>query len=132
MTDYAVSVQTAVYNALTGNSSLTSSVTGIYDFVPENTSFPYVKVGDQTMVDDGTKDKKGSDFTLIVHTFSRYRGSKEIKEIMSLVYDVLHESSLTISGAMNNMRFEFSDIIKEPDCLTTHGVQRFRTFVLTN
>ena len=93
---------------------------------------PYVKVGDQTMVDDGTKDKKGSDFTLIVHTFSRYRGSKEIKEIMSLVYDVLHESSLSVSGAMNNMRFEFSDIIKEPDGLTTHGVQRFRTFVLTN
>ena len=132
MSDYAVALQTSVYNALTGNSSLTSSVTGIYDFVPENTSFPYVKVGDQTIVDDGTKDKKGSDFTLIVHTFSRYRGSKEIKEIMSLVYDVLHESSLTISGAMNNMRFEFSDIIKEPDGLTTHGVQRFRTFVLTN
>ena len=132
MSDYAVAVQTSVYNALSGNSSLTSAVTGIYDFVPENTSFPYVKVGDQTMVDDGTKDKKGSDFTLIVHTFSRYRGSKEIKEIMSLVYDILHESSLTVSGAMNNMRFEFSDIIKESDGLTTHGVQRFRTFVLTN
>ena len=132
MSDYAVAVQTAVYNALNGNSSLTSSVSGIFDFVPESTTFPYVKVGDQTMVDDGTKNKKGSDFTLIVHTFSRYRGSKEIKEIMSLVYDILHESSLTISGAMNNMRFEFSDIIKETDGLTTHGVQRFRTFVLTN
>jgi len=116
------------------NGALTTKLGGnnIYDFVPEGTSFPYVKVGDQTMVDDGTKDKKGSDFTLIVHTFSRYRGSKEIKEIMSLVYDVLHESSLSVSGAMNNMRFEFSDIIKEPDGLTTHGVQRFRTFVLTN
>ena len=132
MSDYAVAVQTAVYDALNGNSSLTSSVSGIYDFVPESTSFPYVKVGDQTMVEDGTKDKKGSDFTLMVHTFSRYRGSKEIKEIMSLVYDILHESSLTISGAMNNMRFEFSDIIKESDGLTTHGVQRFKTFVLTN
>ena len=132
MSDYAVAVQTAVYDALNGNSSLTSSVSGIYDFVPESTSFPYVKVGDQTMVEDGTKDKKGSDFTLMVHTFSRYRGSKEIKEIMSLVYDILHESSLSISGAMNNMRFEFSDIIKESDGLTTHGVQRFRTFVLTN
>ena len=132
MSDYAVAVQTSVYNALNGNSSLTSSVSGIYDFVPESTTFPYVKVGDQTMVDDGTKNKKGSDFTLMVHTFSRYRGSKEIKEIMSLVYDILHESSLTISGAMNNMRFEFSDIIKESDGLTTHGVQRFKTFVLTN
>jgi len=134
MSNYSVELQTTVYNALIGNNPLTTKLGGnnIYDFVPENTSFPYVKVGDQTMVDDGTKDKKGSDFTLIVHTFSRYRGSKEIKEIMSLIYDVLHESSLSVSGASNNMRFEFSDIIKEPDGLTTHGVQRFRVFVLTN
>ncbi len=134
MSNYSVELQTTVYNALIGNNPLTTKLGGnnIYDFVPENTSFPYVKVGDQTMVDDGTKDKKGSDFTLIVHTFSRYRGSKEIKEIMSLIYDVLHESSLSVSGASNNMRFEFSDIIKESDGLTTHGVQRFRVFVLTN
>jgi len=134
MSNYSVELQTTVYNALIGNNPLTTKLGGnnIYDFVPENTSFPYVKVGDQTMVDDGTKDKKGSDFTLIVHTFSRYRGSKEIKEIMSLIYDVLHESSLSVSGASNNMRFEFSDIIKESDGLTTHGMQRFRVFVLTN
>ena len=134
MSNFSVALQTTVYNALIGNNPLTTKLGGnnIYDFVPENTSFPYVKIGDQTMVDDGTKDKKGSDFTLIVHTFSRYRGSKEIKEIMSLVYDVLHESSLSVSGAFNNMRFEFSDIIKENDGLTTHGMQRFRVFVLTN
>ena len=132
MTDFAVTLQTAVYNALSADATLVSAVTGIYDFVPEGTAFPYVKVGDQTMVDGGTKNKKGNDFTLMIHTFSRYRGSKEIKEIMSLVYDVLHESSLSVSGAFNNMRFEFSDIIKENDGLTTHGMQRFRVFVLTN
>ena len=134
MTDFSVTLQTTVYNALLASNPLTTKLGGnnIYDFVPENTAFPYVKIGDQTMVDDGTKTKKGTDFTLIIHTFSRYRGSKEIKEIMSLVYDVLHESSLSVSGAMNNMRFEFSDIIKENDGLTTHGVQRFRVFVLTN
>jgi len=134
MTDFAETLQGTVYTALTGNNPLTTALGGskIYDFVPEGTTFPYVKVGDQTMVDDGTKDKKGSDFTLMIHTFSRYRGSKEIKNIMSLVYDVLHESSLSVSGAFNNMRFEFSDIIKESDGLTTHGVQRFRVFVLTN
>ena len=134
MTDFAVNLQTTVYNALLASNTLTTKLGGnnIYDFVPENTAFPYVKIGDQTMVDDGTKTKKGTDFTLMIHTFSRYRGSKEIKEIMSLVYDVLHESSLSVSGAMNNMRFEFSDIIKENDGLTTHGMQRFRVFVLTN
>ena len=59
MTDFAVTLQTAVYNALLASSPLTTKLGGnsIYDFVPEGTAFPYVKVGDQTMVDDGTKDK---------------------------------------------------------------------------
>jgi len=59
MTDFAVTLQTAVYNALSADATLVSAVTGIYDFVPEGTAFPYVKVGDQTMVDGGTKNKKG-------------------------------------------------------------------------
>ena len=133
MSDYASELQQTVFNALDQSSTLQNLVTDVYDFVPESTAFPYVKIGEQTMVDDGTKDKKGSDFTIEVHTFSRYRGSVEIKNIMSVVYDILHESSLSVSGAsLVNMRFEFSDIIKENDGLTTHGVQRFRAFVLSS
>ena len=133
MSDYASTLQQTVFNALDQSSTLQNLVTDVYDFVPESTAFPYVKIGEQTMVDDGTKDKKGSDFTIEVHTFSRYRGSVEIKNIMSVVYDILHESSLSVSGAsLVNMRFEFSDIIKENDGLTTHGVQRFRVFVLSS
>ena len=135
MSDFAVALQTTVYNALLGSNPLTTKLGGnnIYDFVPEGTAFPYVKIGEQTMVDNGTKNKQGTDFTIEVHTFSRYRGSVEIKNIMSVVYDILHESSLSVSGAdLINMRFEFSDIIKENDGLTTHGVQRFRVFVLSS
>ena len=133
MSDYASALQQTVFTALDQSSTLQNLVTDVYDFVPESTAFPYVKIGEQTMVDDGTKDKKGSNFTLEVHTFSRYRGSVEIKNIMSVVYDILHESSLSVSGAsLVNMRFEFSDIIKENDGLTTHGVQRFRVFVLSS
>jgi hypothetical protein len=133
MSDYASALQQTVFNALDQSSTLQNLVTDVYDFVPESTAFPYVKIGEQTMVDNGTKDKKGSDFTIEVHTFSRYRGSVEIKNIMSVVYDILHESSLSVSGAsLVNMRFEFSDIIKENDGLTTHGVQRFRVFVLSS
>ena len=133
MSDYASALQQTVFNALDQSSTLQNLVTDVYDFVPESTAFPYVKIGEQTMVDNGTKDKKGSDFTIEVHTFSRYRGSVEIKNIMSVVYDILHESSLSVSGAsLINMRFEVSDIIKENDGLTTHGVQRFRVFVLSS
>ena len=133
MSDYASALQQTVFNALDQSSTLQNLVTDVYDFVPEGTAFPYVKIGEQTMVDNGTKNKQGTDFTIEVHTFSRYRGSVEIKNIMSVVYDILHESSLSVSGAdLNNMRFEFSDIIKENDGLTTHGVQRFRVFVLSS
>ena len=133
MSNYASALQQTVFNALDQSSTLQNLVTDVYDFVPESTAFPYVKIGEDTMVDNGTKDKKGSDFTIEVHTFSRYRGSVEIKNIMSVVYDILHESSLSVSGAsLVNMRFEFSDIIKENDGLTTHGVQRFRVFVLSS
>ena len=133
MSDYASALQQTVFNALDQSSTLQNLVTDVYDFVPEGTAFPYVKIGEQTMVDNGTKNKQGTDFTIEVHTFSRYRWSVEIKNIMSVVYDILQESSLSVSGAsLINMRFEFSDIIKENDGLTTHGVQRFRVFVLSS
>jgi hypothetical protein len=99
MSDYASALQQTVFNALDQSSTLQNLVTDVYDFVPEGTAFPYVKIGEQTMVDNGTKNKQGTDFTIEVHTFSRYRGSVEIKNIMSVVYDILHESSLSVSGA---------------------------------
>ena len=130
MSDHSLGLQKTVFDALDGDSTLQSLVTDVFDFVPENTAFPYVKVGEETAVDNCTKTLQGNDHTLVIHTFSRYRGSKETKEIMSRIYALLHESSLTITGAsLVNLRFEFSDIIKENDGLTTHGLQRFRAMV---
>ena len=130
MSDHSLALQKTVFDALDGDSALQSLVTDVFDFVPETTAFPYVKVGEETAVDNGTKTLQGNDHTLVIHTFSRYRGSKETKEIMSRIYALLHESSLTVSGAsLVNLRFEFSDIIKENDGLTTHGLQRFRAMI---
>ena len=130
MSDHSLGLQKTVFDTLDGDSTLQSLVTDVFDFVPENTAFPYLKIGEETAVDNGTKTLQGNEHTLVIHTFSRYRGSKETKEIMSRVYALLHESSLTVSGAsLVNLRFEFSDIIKENDGLTTHGLQRFRAMI---
>jgi|TARA_S200002703_G_C3664964_1_gene204171 hypothetical protein len=130
MSDHSLGLQKTVFDALDGDGTLQSLVTDVFDFVPENTAFPYVKIGEETAVDNGTKTLQGNEHTLVIHTFSRYRGSKEAKEIMSRIYALLHESSLTVSGAsLVNLRFEFSDIIKENDGLTTHGLQRFRAMI---
>ena len=130
MSDHSLELQKSIFNALDGDSTLQNLVTDVYDFVPENTAFPYVKVGEETSIDNGTKTLQGNEHTLVIHTFSRYRGSKEVKEIMSRIYALLHESSLSVSGAsLVNLRFEFSDVIKENDGVTSHGLQRFRAVV---
>ena len=130
MSDHSLELQKSIFNALDGDSTLQNLVTDVYDFVPENTAFPYVKVGEETSIDNGTKTLQGNEHTLVIHSFSRYRGSKEVKEIMSRIYALLHESSLSVTGAsLVNLRFEFSDVIKENDGFTSHGLQRFRAVV---
>ena len=130
MSDHSLELQKSIFNALDGDSTLQNLVTDVYDFVPESTAFPYVKIGEETSLDNGTKTLQGNEHTLVIHTFSRYRGSKEVKEIMSRIYALLHESSLSVSGAsLVNLRFEFSDVIKENDGFTSHGIQRFRAVV---
>ena len=76
MSDHSLELQKSIFNALDGDSTLQNLVTDVYDFVPENTVFPYVKVGEETSLDNGTKTLQGNEHTLVIHTFSRYRGSK--------------------------------------------------------
>ena len=50
---------------------------------------------------------------------------------MDRIHDLLHDSSLSVSGFnLINSRFEFSDILRDPDGVTRHGVMRFRVITL--
>ena len=59
MSDHSLALQKTVFDALDGDSTLQSLVTDVFDFVPENTAFPYVKIGEETAVDNGTKTLQG-------------------------------------------------------------------------
>jgi len=62
--------------------------------------------------------------------FNALDGDSTLQNLVTDVYDLLHEASLSVTGAsLVFIRFEFSDIIKENDGLTTHGFQRFRALV---
>lgn len=126
-------VQTAVVTALKADAALialvntTGSNAGIYDFVDADTPFPYVVVGEGNARAMDTKTEHGMDQTLMIHTWSEYRGMKQVKEIMAAVVDALDRAALSVTGHdLIDLRFEFSDILLDPDGLTRHGVQRFR------
>lgn len=120
-------VQKAVYSALTSDATLMAAITGVYDFVPEDASYPYVSIGDDTSTDDHNKDDDIEELTLVIHTWDQSEGRLNTKTIMGLVKDVLHRGALTITGHnLVFMYFEFSDTFRDPDGLTYRGVQRFR------
>ncbi len=126
--------QQALFTVLSGDSNLTTTLgASIYDDVPDQqaVTFPYVTIGEDTMLDYSTKDVVGSDVTVNLHVWSRYRGSKEVKQVMDRVHTLLHDSNLTVTGRnLINLRSEFSDVLRDPDGITRHGVMRFRAVML--
>ena len=125
-------LQTTIYSTLNGDNTLTNTLgAGVFDEVVENASYPFVSLGEETAVDYSTKDLDGGEFTVNIHVWSQYKGSKQTKEIMDRIHDLLHDSSLSVSGFnLANLRFEFSDILRDPDGITRHGVMRFRAIIL--
>ena len=108
----------------------TSITTKVFDDVPEGTSYPYVIIGEETATNFGTKDKDANEHTLTIHVWSQYRGRKEIKNIMSQIYTILHNTDITVSGAsLVNISHEFEQTLLEADGITRHGVMRFRVVI---
>jgi len=125
-------LQSTIFSTLNNDNTLTNTLgAGVFDEVLENATYPFVSIGEETAVDYSTKDLDGGEFTINIHVWSQYKGAKQTKEIMDRVHDLLHDSSLSVSGFnLINLRFEFSDIMRDPDGVTRHGVMRFRAIIL--
>ena len=132
MTIKQFALQEAIYTRLNNDSTLTSTYgASVYDEVPEGSSFPYVSIGETTALDYSTNDVDGSEQTMTLHVWSQYRGTKETKNILDRLHDLLHDYSLSVTGAnLINLRFDFSDLFRDPDGITRHGVIRFRAILL--
>ena len=113
-------------------SAITSTLScGVYDDVPQDASYPYIAIGEENTTEYDTKDLDGGEQAINIEVWSQYKGSKETKQIMDKIHDLLHNSNLTVTGFnLINLRFEFSDIMRDPDGITRHGVMRFRAIIL--
>ena len=126
-------LQLAIYTALKANVALMARVNDVYDFVPESIEEPYLVIGDGNATPFDTKDSAGQDHLITIHTWSKSQGAKETKEIMELVYSVLHNGALTVAGHQTVLcQYDFSTVLKDPDGFTHHGVQRFRVLTEDN
>jgi hypothetical protein len=122
-------LQKAAYAALAADASLTALVGSgaIHDHAPQNAGFPFVVI-DQVRVNDwSTGTERGSEHLLMLHVWSRYEGKREAYEIADAIRAVLDEAELALdSNRLINLRHQFSDLKRDPDGETYHGVLRFR------
>lgn len=125
--DSMLSLQKAVYEALSHDEQLAMLVTGVYDYVPQGSSLPYVSIGQLTAEEFGSHTTEGMNVLIQIDTWYRGTGRKGLRTIMGNVYRVLHKSALAVEGQhLIDIRFEFADTDLDPDGVTFHGVQRFR------
>lgn len=117
----ALELQKSVYAKLNGNGY------NVYDAVPEGQAYPYIVIGNDTLINDDTDTTNGIEATITIHTWGAIGGYQVVKEMQSAVYDLLHRQELSITGyTFTGCAFEFSDSFADQDGVLWHGVQRFR------
>jgi len=122
---HSFDLQSIIYSTLNGDSTLDGIVGNnkIFDNVPQDTSYPYVIISNETATNTGTKSLDGNEYSIDLEVYSQYRGKKEIKEIMERIYNLFHDQNFTVSGA-DMVVSQVRNVITlvESDGITRHGV----------
>ena len=135
MSFHGFDVQTILYSTLNNDSTLDGLVGNnkIFDNVQQDTAYPYVVLSNFNVVNRGTKTLDGNEYSIDIDVWSQYRGKKQISEIMERIYELLHDTSYSVSGA-DMVVSQVRNVITlvENDGITRHGVLTLSLIVYDN
>jgi Protein of unknown function (DUF3168) len=122
-------LQKATHARLVADTALIALLGGvrIYDDVPRLPTFPYVTYGASTVRDWSTGTDDAHEHTVTLHVWSRGAGRKPVHELLGAVEAAIDQRPLMLDGhRLINVRHEFSDVRREADGETWHGILRLR------
>ncbi len=123
-------VQKAVYDVLSADATLMATVSGIFDFVPQDTDYPYVTIGNSRLMDYSTVITTSFRQTLTIQVYSRSRGRKEVSDIMAQVHGLLHDTTPAADDhSIVDLRYVGGDITQNRDGLSYSGNMQFDVLV---
>lgn len=108
----------------------------IYDFVPQKATYPYVRIGLDTMTDFDTKNDTGRECDIMLHVWAKESGGRLVKQIIEKIYNALHrqEQNVTVDGFnLVQLVCGFTTIMVESSYeggdRYQHGVMRFNALI---
>ena len=117
----------AVYAKLNATTGLVGIVS---ESLNDTDSFPKIWLEDGGADDWSNKDDDGLEAIVNLHVGSRYRGTKELRELMSKCHTALHNADLTLANGQSVLcQFLRHDIVTDSDGTTRHGVMRFSLLI---
>lgn len=117
----------AVYTKLNNTSGLTGLLS---ESLADDQVFPKIWIEDGGADDWSNKDDNGLEANINLHIGSRYRGTKELRELMDKCYAALHFVDLTLDNGQSVLcQFTRHDIVTDSDDITRHGVMRFNLLI---
>lgn len=116
-------LQAAVHTMLTQDDALMEMVQGVYDYVPQNASFPYVVWEDSQARRWGNAEQEGIEQVLTLHVYSRGAGRKEAGDILHRLHELLHHAAPDVEGyELISLKLRSVRIELAKDGLTYQGV----------
>lgn len=130
--------QKAIYETLSQDAALQSLLgttvanPKVFDHIPDNQPFPFVRMSIKPMTDRANHDWDGVAFvyTIDVWTQEPNYGDLKVQQIQKRIDELLHQQDICIDGwNIIVHRRQTVDILEEPDGRTRHGIQTFRLFL---
>jgi hypothetical protein len=90
-----LAIQSAVYSKLSADPLLTGKV---FDYVPDGTVFPYVRIGEASDSEDNSLSSRGWSSLITVHVWSQAHGFSEGLALAKRVTELLDLQPLSVSG----------------------------------
>lgn len=121
-------LQQAVYARLTGDATLMGLVSGVFDYMPDDTAPPYIAIGEATETPFNTLNRgEGSDATITFQVTSETKGFSKALAVTDRMEVLLNFYEITISGYDTvYLRKDNVTTMREPDGVTRRVIARYR------
>lgn len=125
MASASVEFQQAIVALLKADAAVSAAVgTRVYDGAPADATYPFITIGESTIIDDGATCINGNEETLTLHIWASDQARVwPCKEIVAAVREALRGAALALTThACAGIRLEAAQQLRDPDGITAHGV----------